>query len=72
MLPYGRMNSNGGRADAAVGRIIGPLIAEDEVPDAIAALIGIYRANRQAGESFAVSLARLGTEPFKAALHGRS
>ncbi|MGB2467611.1 MAG: hypothetical protein ACPIDW_00665 [Candidatus Puniceispirillaceae bacterium] len=42
------------------------------MPDAIAALIGIYRANRQAGESFAVSLARLGTEPFTAALHGRS
>ncbi len=66
--------SLGGRAgeDAAVGRIIGPSIAEDAVPDAIAALIEIYRANRQAGESFAVSLARLGTEPFKAALHGRS
>ena len=66
--------SFGGRAgeDAAVGRIIGPSIAEAPVPDAIAALIEIYRANSQVGESFAVSLARLGTEPFKAALHGRS
>ena len=63
-----------GRAgeDAAVGCILGPSLAEDEVPDVIAALIEIYSANRKAGESFAVSLAQLGTEAFKVALHGRS
>ena len=54
------------------GRILGPSIAEDAVPDAIATLIEIFRTNRKAGESFAVSLARLGAEPFKEALHGRS
>ena len=43
--------SLGGRAgeDVAVGRTIGPSIAEDPVRDAIAALIEIYRANSQMG-----------------------
>ena len=49
-----------------VGKVIGPSFAADEVPDVIESVIGTYRANRTAGETFIDTVRRIGIEPFKA------
>jgi len=66
--------SLGGRAGeaAAIGRIIGPSLAEDAVPDAIATIIDCYRRLRHDGETFAGCLERCGLDPFKAAFNAYS
>jgi sulfite reductase (NADPH) hemoprotein beta-component len=53
--------------NAAIGEIIGPGIAAKDVPDAIERLVGVYLAERQAGEDFIAAVRRLGLAPFKAA-----
>ncbi|MDR2789308.1 MAG: nitrite/sulfite reductase [Candidatus Accumulibacter sp.] len=57
----------GGRhgKDAAIGEVIGPSFAADEVPDVIDALIALYLERRAAGERFVDTLRRLGVEPFR-------
>jgi sulfite reductase (NADPH) hemoprotein beta-component len=61
----------GGRADeaAAIGRIIGPSFAEDEVPRVIETIVDRYLATRRKTESFADNLLRLGLEPYKQAVY---
>ena len=61
----------GGRADdaAAIGRIIGPSFAEDEVPGVIETIVNLYLAGRQDRESFGDHLMRVGPEPFKQAVY---
>ncbi|MGL5448432.1 MAG: nitrite/sulfite reductase, partial [Rhabdaerophilum sp.] len=53
--------------NAAIGAIIGPGISAEEVPDAIARLLDVYRAHRLADESFIEAVKRLGLQPFKTA-----
>jgi sulfite reductase (NADPH) hemoprotein beta-component len=55
----------GGRATA--GRPIGPAFAAEELPDAIEALIEVYRHARHDGERFIDTVSRLGPAPFRAA-----
>jgi sulfite reductase (NADPH) hemoprotein beta-component len=52
---------------AAVGKVIGPSFAADEVPDVIEALIQAYRLGREAGERFVDAVRRLGIKPFRSA-----
>jgi len=52
---------------AAIGELLGPGISAAAVPEAIERLIGLYLVRREAGESFADSVRRLGLAPFKAA-----
>ncbi|MGB1872869.1 MAG: hypothetical protein ACPHQ8_09600 [Candidatus Puniceispirillaceae bacterium] len=61
----------GGRAGeaAAIGRIIGPSFAEDEVPAVIETIIDTYLAGRQKDESFAAYVARSGTDALKMAVY---
>ncbi|WP_332689870.1 nitrite/sulfite reductase [Bosea sp. (in: a-proteobacteria)] len=53
--------------DAAIGEILGPGLAAEEVPDAIERIVAVYLAERQPGESFIENVRRLGLAPFKAA-----
>ena len=64
--------SLGGRADeaAAIGRIIGPSFAEDEVPAVIEEIVNVYLAGRERDERFADHLLRVGLTPFKQAVYG--
>lgn len=56
------------RGPASVpGKVIGPSFAADEIADAVEAVIDTYRRERQAGERFVDSVARLGLPPFRAA-----
>jgi len=64
--------SLGGRQgkDAALGEVIGPSFAANEVPEVIAKLVGAYVAQRHEGERFVDTVHRCGLAPFKAAVYG--
>lgn len=64
--------SLGGSSDenAAVGTILGPSVAYDDVPATIESIVGIYLSIRQEGERFIDTYRRVGIKPFKEALHG--
>ena len=51
----------------AIGELLGPGIPADEVPDAIERIVGVYLAQRLAGETFIAAVRRLGTKTFKQA-----
>ena len=63
--------SLGGRAgeDAAVGRILGPSFDEHRVPDAVAAIVGLYLHRRKPDETFGDAVVRLGVDVFKRELY---
>jgi sulfite reductase (NADPH) hemoprotein beta-component len=53
--------------NAAIGEILGPGLAAEDVPDAIERIVSVYLAQRQTGESFIDNVRRIGLAPFKAA-----
>jgi sulfite reductase (NADPH) hemoprotein beta-component len=59
--------SIGGRqgTQAALGKVIGPSFAADEMPDVVARLLEVYVERRHDDERFVDTVARLGLEPFK-------
>ncbi|MBR0560664.1 nitrite/sulfite reductase [Neokomagataea anthophila] len=61
----------GGRADdqAAVGKILGPALPEDDTVDAIARIVDRYLKERSGKESFLETLKRVGEAPFKEAAY---
>jgi sulfite reductase (NADPH) hemoprotein beta-component len=56
--------------DASIGKIIGPAVSGDEVPEAIEKLIDAYVGVREEGETFLQTYRRVGQTPFKEALYG--
>jgi sulfite reductase (NADPH) hemoprotein beta-component len=52
---------------AAAARAVGPAFTADEVPDAIEAVLDLYRQRREGAERFVDTVRRLGTPPFRAA-----
>ena len=50
---------------AAIGRVIGPSFAADEMPDVVARLLETYVDVRHADERFVDTVRRVGLEPFK-------
>ena len=74
----GRQNGAAGHAlldqhkggGAAIGRIIGPSFARDEIPDVVALLIDTYLSLRDSeAERFIDVVERVGPEPFKQAVY---
>jgi len=58
-------------APAAVGKVIGPSFAQEEIPDVIEKLIGIYLEKRESdAERFIDVVWRIGIEPFKEHVYG--
>jgi sulfite reductase (NADPH) hemoprotein beta-component len=53
--------------NAAIGEILGPGLAAEDVPDAIERIVSVYLAQRQEGESFIDAIRRIGLSPFKTA-----
>ncbi|MDR2112611.1 MAG: nitrite/sulfite reductase [Candidatus Accumulibacter sp.] len=49
----------------AIGKVIGPSFAAEEVPEVIDALIAVYRERRNGGERFIDTFERLGIEAFR-------
>ena len=54
---------------AALGKVIGPSFAADEMPEVIARLIEVYVAERHADETFIDTVTRIGIAPFKARVY---
>jgi sulfite reductase (NADPH) hemoprotein beta-component len=52
---------------SAVGKVIGPSFAADEVADVIEAVVETYRGQRAANEKFIDTVHRVGLDPFKTA-----
>jgi sulfite reductase (NADPH) hemoprotein beta-component len=55
---------------AAVGRILGPSFEADAVPGVVAQLLDTYVEQREDGERFIDTVARIGIEPFKTRVYG--
>ena len=53
--------------NAAIGEILGPGLAAEDVPDAIERIVAVYLAERSDGEDFIDAVRRIGLSPFKAA-----
>ena len=57
--------------DASIGKVIGPSVAQDEVPEVIERLIHTYLDRRDSEhERFIDTVRRIGIEPFKEAVYG--
>ena len=52
-----------------MGRILGPSFDKDRVPDAVAAIVGLYLHRRKPDKSFGDALACLGVDAFKRELY---
>jgi sulfite reductase (NADPH) hemoprotein beta-component len=58
-------------APAGVGKVIGPSFAQDDIPDVIEKLIGVYLEQRESEvERFIDVVWRIGAEPFKKRVYG--
>ncbi|HOT82581.1 MAG TPA: nitrite/sulfite reductase, partial [Candidatus Defluviicoccus seviourii] len=55
--------------DAALGALVGPAFAADQVVDAVETIIETYRAHRRSGERFLDTYRRVGLAPFKESLY---
>lgn len=58
--------------DAALGKVLGPSVSQDEVPDVVEKLIETYLARRDSEEErFIDVVRRIGIEPFKEHVYGK-
>jgi sulfite reductase (NADPH) hemoprotein beta-component len=64
----------GGAADrqAALGKVLGPSFAQDEIPDVVEKIIGLYLSKREGSERFIDTYNRLGIEPFKEHVYAKA
>jgi sulfite reductase (NADPH) hemoprotein beta-component len=56
--------------DAALGKVIGPSFAQDDMADVVEKIINTYVALRLDGESFLETFKRVGMAPFKTRVYG--
>lgn len=60
----------GSQAPARIGRVIGPSVSQEEVPDVMEQLIDVYLEQRNGGhERFVDVVERVGLEPFRARIY---
>ena len=57
--------------DAALGKVIGPSFAQDQMADVVEKLIGTYVELRFEDEDFLATVKRVGLEPFKVSVYGK-
>ena len=56
---------------ASLGKVIGPSVSQDEVPDVVEKLVEVYLTRRDSeAERFIDVVRRIGTEPFKEHVYG--
>jgi sulfite reductase (NADPH) hemoprotein beta-component len=58
--------------EASLGKIIGPAFAQEEIPDVIETIVGVYKSNRETGEDFIDTYRRLGIAPFKEKVYAKA
>ncbi len=57
--------------DSAIGKVIGPSVRAEDVPDVIDRVLAIYLQYREAEETFVDTLNRIGLGPFKEGAYNR-
>ena len=57
--------NSGHQRDTHLGKVIGPSVRAEQVPDVVETLIEIYQQHRVGRELFIDTLRRIGNEPFK-------
>ena len=56
-------------ASAAIGKILGPSFAQEEIPQVIETIVQVFVSNRISEEQFLDTLNRIGVQPFKDAVY---
>jgi len=51
--------------ETAIGKVLGPSFAQEDMPEVIAKIIDVYLENREDGETFLATYNRLGIDPYK-------
>ncbi|MDT8397229.1 MAG: nitrite/sulfite reductase [Pseudomonadales bacterium] len=66
--------SLGGSADreTALGKIMGPSFAQEDIPAVIDKILTVYQQQRQEGEEFIQTYHRIGMEPFKEYVYAKA
>ncbi|MDO8271479.1 MAG: nitrite/sulfite reductase [Gammaproteobacteria bacterium] len=66
--------SLGGSVDnnTALGQIVGPSFAQEEVPGVVEKIVNVYMKNRQSGERFVETFNRVGIDPFKEEVYAKA
>jgi sulfite reductase (NADPH) hemoprotein beta-component len=64
----------GGAADrhAALGKVLGPSFAQEEIPGVVEKIIAVYLSKREGKERFIDTYNRLGIEPFKEHVYAKA
>jgi sulfite reductase (NADPH) hemoprotein beta-component len=64
----------GGSSDrqTALGQILGPSFAQEEIPDVVEKILEVYLQRRENGERFIDTFNRIGLEPFKEHVYAKA
>ena len=57
--------------DAALGKIIGPSFAQEEIPAIVRKIVDIYKEHKQGDELFIDTYNRIGIDPFKERVYAK-
>ena len=55
-----------------LGSIMGPAFAQEEIPEVIEKIIGVFREHREPGETFVATYDRIGMAPFKDRVYAKT
>lgn len=58
--------------DASLGKIMGPSFAQEQIPEVIQKIIGVYKAKRESNEKFIDTYNRIGMGPFKEIVYAKA
>ncbi len=65
------LGGNDGR-DAAIGKVMGPSFAQEEMPEVVEKIIQVYLEQRSDGERFIETYNRIGMDPFKERVYAKA
>ena len=58
--------------NASLGKIIGPSFAQEEIPDVVETIVGVYKEKRNDDEKFIDTYNRIGIDPFKEKVYAKA
>lgn len=58
--------------NASLGKIMGPSFAQEQIPEVIQKIIGVYTAKRESNEKFIDTYNRIGMGPFKEIVYAKA
>ncbi len=64
----------GGSADreTALGKVLGPAFAQEDMPDVVEKIVDVYLENRKDGENFLTTYCRIGIDPYKERVYAKA